>query len=77
MFPQEHHLKKVCLITWCYTGDMDRAEEVFKPIRQLGTPLMDFAGPIPWPALQSLFDALLSTGLAVVLAHRFRQRNQR
>jgi hypothetical protein len=28
MFPQEHHFKKVCIITWCYTGDMDRAEEV-------------------------------------------------
>ena len=63
MFPQEHHFKKVCIITWCYTGDMDRAEEVFKPLRQFGTPLMDFAGPIPWPALQSLFDAIYPPGL--------------
>jgi FAD/FMN-containing dehydrogenase len=63
MFPQEHHFKKVCIITWCYTGDMDRAEEVFKPIRQFGTSIMDFAGPIPWPALQSLFDALYPPGL--------------
>jgi FAD/FMN-containing dehydrogenase len=63
MFPQEHHFKKVCIITWCYTGDLDRAEEVFKPIRQFGTSIMDFAGPIPWPALQSLFDALYPPGL--------------
>jgi FAD/FMN-containing dehydrogenase len=63
MFPQEHHFKKVCIITWSYTGDMDRAEEVFKPIRQFGTSIMDFAGPIPWPALQSLFDALYPAGL--------------
>lgn len=63
MFPQEHHLKKVCVIVWCYTGDMDRAEEVFKPLRQFETPLMDFAGPIPWPALQSLFDAIYPPGL--------------
>jgi FAD/FMN-containing dehydrogenase len=63
MFPQEHHLKKVCMVTWCYTGDMARAEEVFKPIRQWETPLMDFAGPIPWPTLQSLFDALYPPGL--------------
>lgn len=63
MFPQEHHLKKVCMVTWCYTGDLDRAEEVFKPIRQWETPLMDFAGPIPWPALQSMFDALYPPGL--------------
>ena len=63
MFPAEHHLKKVCIITWCYTGDLNRAEEVFKPLRAFGTPLMDFAGPIPWPALQSLFDALYPKGL--------------
>ncbi|MFN8451626.1 MAG: FAD-binding oxidoreductase [Anaerolineae bacterium] len=63
MFPAEHHLKKVCIITWCYTGDMDRAEEVFKPLRAFGTPLMDFAGPIPWPVLQSLFDAIYPAGL--------------
>jgi FAD/FMN-containing dehydrogenase len=63
MFPQEHHFKKVCVITWCYTGDLERAQEVFKPIRQFETPLMDFAGPIPWPVLQSLFDALYPAGL--------------
>ncbi len=63
MFPQEHHFKKVCMVTWCYTGDLDQAEEVFKPIRQFEAPLMDFAGPIPWPVLQSLFDALYPAGL--------------
>jgi FAD/FMN-containing dehydrogenase len=63
MFPVEHHLKKVCIVTWCYTGDMDHAAEVFAPIRQVGTPIMDFAGPIPWPTLQSLFDALYPPGL--------------
>ena len=63
MFPQEHHLKKVCVVTWCYTGDPAHAEEVFAPIRQWETPLMDFVGQIPWPALQSLFDGLYPPGL--------------
>ena len=63
MFPEEHHLKKVAVVTWCYTGDMDRAEEVFAPIRQFAPPSMDFVGPIPWPALQNLFDALYPHGL--------------
>jgi len=63
MFPQEHHFKKVCIVTWCYSGEMDRAEEVFQPIRGFEPPLMDFAGPIPWPVLQSLFDALYPAGL--------------
>jgi FAD/FMN-containing dehydrogenase len=63
MFPAEHHLKKMGVITWCYTGDIDEAEQVFKPIRQLAPVAMDFTGPIPLPALQSLFDGLYPPGL--------------
>ena len=63
MFPAEHHMKKVCLVTWCYTGDLGKAEEAFKPIRQFSPPLMDFCGPIPFPVLQSLFDGLYPAGL--------------
>jgi FAD binding domain/Berberine and berberine like len=63
MFPTEHHMKKVAMICWCYTGDLGKAEEAFKPIRQFSPPLMDFAGPIPFPVLQSLFDGLYPAGL--------------
>ena len=63
MFPQEHHLKKMAVITWCYTGDLDQAEQVFKSIREVAPAAMDFAGPIPFPALQSLFDGLYPPGL--------------
>jgi FAD/FMN-containing dehydrogenase len=63
MFPVEHHLKKMGVITWCYTGDPDEAERVFEPIRQVAPAAIDFAGPIPLPALQSLFDGLYPPGL--------------
>jgi len=63
MFPAEHHLKKMAVITWCYTGDLNKAEDVFKPIRAVAPPTMDFAGPIPLPALQSMFDGLYPPGL--------------
>jgi FAD/FMN-containing dehydrogenase len=63
MFPPEHHLKKMAVITWCYTGDMEQAEAVFRPIRDAAPAAMDFAGPIPYPALQSLFDELYPPGL--------------
>jgi FAD/FMN-containing dehydrogenase len=63
MFPEEHHLKKMAAICWCFTGDLNKAEEVFQPIRAVGTPAMDFAGPIPFPALQSMFDGLYPPGL--------------
>jgi hypothetical protein len=63
MFPAEHHMKKMCVVVWCYTGDLAKGDEAFKPIRGFSKPVMDFAGPIPFPVLQSLFDALYPAGL--------------
>ena len=63
LFPEQYHMEKMCAIVWCYTGPMDQAEERFAPIRALGTPAIDAAGPIPWPVLQSLFDGLYPPGL--------------
>lgn len=63
MFPAEHHLKKMAVIVWCYTGELAKAEQVFNPIRRVAPPAIDFAGPIPFPALQSMFDGLYPPGL--------------
>jgi FAD/FMN-containing dehydrogenase len=60
-FPEEVHLQKMCAIVWCYTGPLEEAEARFAPIRALG-PAVDFTGPIPWPALQSMFDGLYPAG---------------
>ena len=62
-FPEAYHLKKMCALVWCYTGPLDKAEERFKPIRAFSPPAIDFCGPIPWPALQSMFDAIYPAGL--------------
>jgi FAD/FMN-containing dehydrogenase len=62
-FPEDLHNKKMCGIVWCYTGPPKQAERVFKPIRKFKTPALDFVGPIPHPALQSMFDALYPAGL--------------
>lgn len=62
-FPEHLHLKKMCGVIWTYTGPMDKAEEVFKPIRGFKKPALDLVGPLPHPALQGMFDALYPTGL--------------
>jgi len=62
-FPEHLHLKKMCGVVWCYTGEMDKAEEVFKTIRAVKTPQLDFVGPMPVPVLQTLFDGLYPPGL--------------
>jgi FAD/FMN-containing dehydrogenase len=63
-FPKEHWGKKSCALVSCYSGPQERAEEAVKPIRrELPPPLFDWMGPMPFPALQSMFDPLLPKGL--------------
>jgi FAD/FMN-containing dehydrogenase len=62
-FPEQFHLQKMCAIVWCYSGALEQAGTLFQPIRANVPPAVDFAGPIPWPVLQSLFDALYPPGL--------------
>lgn len=62
-FPEAYHSKKMCAVVWCYTGSLDGAEAAIRPIRQAIPPAIDFVGNVPFPALQSMFDALLPSGL--------------
>lgn len=62
-FPEHLHLKKMCGIVWACTAGRNEAEEMFKPIRAFKKPALDFVGPIPHPALQSMFDGLYPPGL--------------
>jgi FAD/FMN-containing dehydrogenase len=63
-FPKNLWGKKACAVVVCYTGPIEKAEEAVKPIRQaLPPPMLDWAGPVPFPALQSLFDPLLPKGM--------------
>jgi FAD/FMN-containing dehydrogenase len=62
-FPEELHHQKVCGVVWCYTGDLDNLEGVFAPVQQPGAPAFHFAAPMPYPVLQSMFDALIPPGL--------------
>jgi FAD/FMN-containing dehydrogenase len=62
-FPDHLHNKKMCGIIWCYAGPLEKAEEAFKPVRTFRTPALDLVGPMPHPALQSMFDGLYPSGL--------------
>ncbi len=61
-FPEHLHNRKMCGVVWCFTGPLDQAEEVFKPIRSFGPPALDLVGPMPYPMLQSMFDGLYPPG---------------
>lgn len=61
-FPENLHNKKFCGIVWCYTGDMGKTDEVFKPILAK-KPVFSHVGEMPYPAIQSLFDGLFPPGM--------------
>ncbi len=61
-FPEEIHLKKMCGIVWCYTGPLDDAEKAFAPVWDFAEPVFKHLGPMPFPQLQTMFDALYPPG---------------
>jgi hypothetical protein len=61
-FPEHLHRKKMCGIVWCYSGPIENAENIFRPIREFKPAAFDLAGPIPHPQLQRMFDPLVPKG---------------
>lgn len=62
-FPEEIQGRNICALIWCYSGPLNRAEEAIRPVRELPPPIFEHVGPMPFPAIQSLFDPLLPPGL--------------
>jgi FAD/FMN-containing dehydrogenase len=61
--PEHLHGEVACVIVTCYTGPMDQAEAVLRPIREAAPVALDLMGPLSYPALNSMFDALVPAGL--------------
>jgi len=62
-FPEKLHGKTMCGIQWCYSGPIENAEKALSPVNQISPPELNFVGPMPFPAVQSMFDPLLPSGL--------------
>ncbi|HEY7343344.1 MAG TPA: BBE domain-containing protein, partial [Ktedonobacterales bacterium] len=60
-FPEALRNQRVCGIVVCYTGPQEQAEGLLKPLRDLG-PVLDAAGPLPLPMLNSMFDFTVPVG---------------
>lgn len=61
-FPETLHHKKFCAIVWCYSGTMEDGEMILNQAREL-KPVFEHVGPMPFPAMQSMFDGLLVPGM--------------
>ncbi|MEU9088999.1 FAD-binding oxidoreductase [Streptomyces sp. NPDC087901] len=64
-FPEEIHGQKMCGVVWCYTGDLaeGKLEETLSVVNDPAPPAFHFTSPMPYPALQTMFDGLLPKGL--------------
>ncbi len=38
----------------CYSGPLEKGEEVIRPLREFGSPVADLVGPMPYTAVQAL-----------------------
>lgn len=62
-FPEELHGQKMCGVVWCWTGDPEHLEGTLEVVNEPGPPAFHFTAPMPYLALQGMFDDLLPAGL--------------
>jgi FAD/FMN-containing dehydrogenase len=60
--PEDWHGKKLVALIGCYSGDRDEGMKALQPLRDLGDPVADLIGPMPYTQMQSLIDALWPKG---------------
>ena len=61
--PEKDHGKTFCIIVSCWAGPLEKGEKALEPIRKVAPIVAQHVGPMPFPALNSLFDPLLPAGL--------------
>jgi FAD/FMN-containing dehydrogenase len=61
--PEERHGDTFCAIVACWAGPIDEGEGALKPIHDVAPVVAEHVGPMPYPMLNSAFDALVPPGL--------------
>jgi FAD/FMN-containing dehydrogenase len=61
--PEQLQGVTLCGLVVCHLGTLEAAERDLRPLREVVPPALDLAGPLPYPALNSMFDALVPAGL--------------
>jgi len=61
--PEERHGEPFIAMVACWAGDLDAGEKALQPIRDVAPRVAEMVGPMPYPALNSAFDALVPPGL--------------
>ena len=60
--PPELHNTPFIVTGAVYSGDPEEGMRIIQPLRDLGTPLADISGPLPFVGVQSAFDEFFQRG---------------
>src|SRR3954447_25412806 len=61
--PEDRHGEPFLAFVSCWAGSLDDGPAALKSLRDVATPVAEHVGPMPYPALNSAFDALVPPGL--------------
>jgi FAD/FMN-containing dehydrogenase len=60
--PAEVHGKPILMVGACYAGPPEEGLEALRPLKEFGDPIADLLEPMPYLALQSMFDPFVPHG---------------
>jgi FAD/FMN-containing dehydrogenase len=61
--PEERHGQPFLAFVACWAGALDQGEAALKPLHEVAPVVAEMVGSMPYPALNSAFDALVPPGL--------------
>ncbi|HYK93995.1 MAG TPA: FAD-binding oxidoreductase [Thermoplasmata archaeon] len=61
-FPASLHSQKVAAVVWCSLAPAEETERLLAAVHRPGKPALHGVGPMPYPALNSMFDGLYPPG---------------
>lgn len=61
-FPAELHGRRILLFVGVHCGPVEEGLQFIQPLRELGTPLLDLSGALPWVGIQQALDPFFPKG---------------
>jgi FAD/FMN-containing dehydrogenase len=62
VIPSELHGRPIVTVICCYAGSVEDGENVIRPMREFGSPLLDLCAPKPFVDHQAMFDPSFPEG---------------
>src|SRR4051812_34559288 len=61
--PEDRHGEPFLIFVTCWAGPVEQGEQALEPLRDVAPVVAEMVGAMPYPALNSAFDALVPAGL--------------